>query len=117
MIQKILVTNVASSKNRFNIFCLHLSNIDDSNTIIPAGGDRGPERRLNHFIFTEQDVVDLLKHLDVKKATRPDYISQVMLKKAGQTIIPSLTNLLNFSLSTSQIPLSWKMAKVTTVFF
>ena len=48
------------------------------------------------------DVHDLLKALDTSKATGPDGISPKLLHEAGITIVPSLTKLINLSLSKAE---------------
>ena len=99
----------------FNNFFLAHSNIDDRNIPIP---DSTPlaENRLESFKISKQNIADLINSLDIGKATGPDRISHVMLKKAGDAITPSLCRLFNLSLEKSKFPKSWKKAHVTPLF-
>jgi hypothetical protein len=95
----------------FNNFFLSHSNIDDSNARLPDD-DLLPDVTLDNVTATEQEVSDLIHSLDVSKATGHDGISAKLLKRAGQSIVPSLTNIINLCLSQSEIPNEWKKAEV-----
>ena len=99
----------------FNQFFLTHSTIDDTNVPIPAHTPH-TNARLSSVKITEADVTDLLKDLDISKATGPDRISHVMLKNSGPVIAPSLTKLFNLSLTKCQFPTSWKKAHVIPLF-
>jgi hypothetical protein len=71
---------------------------------------------LETIIATEQDVFDQLKALDISKATGPDGISPKLLFEAGHSIVPSLTRLINLSLSSKAVPKKWKEANVLPLF-
>ena len=99
----------------FNKFFLTHSNVDDNG--IPDPDDTTMvNEKLSNLDILEEDVSDLLKTLDVNKATGPDYISQKMLKMAGDTIVPSLTKLFNLSLRLAKYPAQWKKANVVPIF-
>ena len=51
---------------------------------------------------------NLLKCIDTPKATGLDGISPKLLHEAGAIIVPSLTQLINLSLSTRKVPKSLK---------
>ena len=70
------------------------------------------DSRLDSIVLSEKEVLDILKVIDTSKATGPDKISPRMLKEAGMSIVPSLTRLLNMSLSQSKFPSQWKKANV-----
>ena len=57
--------------------------------------------------------MDILKSLDISKATGPDEISTRLLKEAAPSIYKPLTKLFNLSLSQKQFPSIWKEAHVT----
>ena len=61
---------------------------------------------------SEQEVYELLISLDPQKATGPDGISPKLLKLAGWSVVPSLTKLINLSLSLGIVPQLWKQANV-----
>ena len=64
----------------------------------------------NPVFWLEIDFEDLLKSLDITKATGSDQISQVMLKSSGDVIAPVLSRLVNLSLSSDAFPRSRKQA-------
>ena len=86
----------------FNNFFLSHSNIDLTNAQLPA--DQNFPTTFNKITATVNDVHDLLKALDTSKATGPDGISPKLLHEAGITIVPSLTKLINLSLSKDEVP-------------
>ena len=110
-----LISDDKEKAEAFNSFFLKHSDIDDSNAGTPDGTPT-TDNRLVSLRITEQDVTDLINTLDVGKAVGPDRISHMMLKKAGQAIIPPLTRLFNLSLSKSTFPTAWKKANVTPLF-
>ena len=87
-----LISDDTAKAEAFNTFFLDQTKVDDSFTTIP---DKIPH--VNHslatIVISEQNVSDLLKCIDDKKATGPELISQAMLKMAGNSIVPSLTKL------------------------
>ena len=99
----------------FNEFFLSHSNIDESRATLP-NDDQDLESNLVTILATEQDVQDLLKCIDVSKATGPDGISPKLLHEAGASIVPSLTRLINMSLSSGKVPDDWKIANVIPLF-
>ena len=54
--------------------------------------------------------------MDASKATGPDGIAPRLLREAGQSIVPSLTRLINLSLTLAKVPKSWKTANVIPLF-
>ena len=71
------------------------------------------------FMFAKIDYATVLTHLsslDVGKSTGPDQLSSRFLKEvAGEVIVP-LTNLFNYSLQHTVVPLAWKRSHITPVF-
>ena len=110
-----LITDDEEKAQAFNSHFIKFSTIDDDNLPIPDDAVRSA-RTLHDITIVEQDIIDLLKGLDLKKASGPDQISQVMLKAAGATIAPSLTKLFNLSLRTCLFPELWKKANVVPLF-
>ena len=99
----------------FNSFFLHHSDIDTSNAQLPSNSNL-PECALTNINVTENDVTDLLKDIDVSKATGPDGISPRLLKEAGSAISKPLSKLFNLSLETKTVPDIWKRANVITIY-
>ena len=69
----------------------------------------------DHLFCTTQEIVQLIKGLDVSKANGPDGISARMLKATSESIAPSLTNLFNLSIAKGHFPKPWKAARVVPV--
>ena len=109
------VTDNKSKADLFNSFFLSHSNIDASNAELPGNDDINPAVVLDRIVATESDVKDLIKSIDPSKATGPDGISPRLLKEAGDAIVPSLTRLINLSLSCAKVPDSWKRANVIPI--
>ena len=109
------ITDNKEKAEKFNEFFSTYSNIDTSAATLPAYTDH-IEHSLSQIHITERDISDLIKNIDVSKATGPDLISPRMLKQAGDAIVPSLTKLFNLSLQIGRFPNSWKLAHVTPLF-
>ena len=101
-------TNIDKA-NAFNNFFLNNASLDCKNASLPDNVSTTTRPTLSKVTATEQDVKDILKSLDVNKATEPDGISPKMLQEAGETIAKPLTRLINMSLSTTQFPETWKL--------
>ena len=109
-----LVCEDKAKAEAFNDFFLQSSTVDDSQAPVPDNTCHA-DRTLGEINLTPKDIEDLLKTLDITKASGPDQISQVMIKRAGEAIVPSLTRLFNLSLSKGIFPFSWKRANVIPI--
>ena len=98
----------------FNKYFLSHSDIDLTDASLPEV-ENFPEN-LSTVYATENEVLDLIKSIDSSKATGPDGLSPRLLHEANISIVPSLTRLLNLSLSTSKVPRQWKHANVIPLF-
>ena len=72
--------------------------------------------KLSKIAANQQDVIDVLKSIDMNKATEPDEISPKMLHEAGAAIAPSLTRLINLSLSCYTFLDPWKLANAMPLY-
>jgi len=63
----------------------------------------------------EEEVLNLLKTLDVHKAVGLDLISARLLRKTAPAISHSLTSLFNYSLQSGCVASEWKIARVTPI--
>ena len=99
----------------FKSFFRHHSDIETSNAQLPSNSNL-PECALTNINVTENDVIDLLKDIDVTKATGPDGISPRLLKEAGSAISEPLSKLFNLSLKTKTVPDIWKRANVIPIY-
>ena len=66
--------------------------------------------------ITNNEAFDLIKSINVTKATGPDGISPKLLHEAGYAIVPSLTRLFNLSITSNKFPNIWKEANVLPLF-
>ena len=73
---------------------------------------------ISSFSLTETNVGvvhRLIKSLALNKATGLDGISSRLLREAADIVVPSLTNIINFSIRSGVFPDKWKVAKVLPV--
>ena len=79
---------------------------------------------INHFIDEDLATLDIsivdvrliLSSLDTNKATGPDNISATFLKECASEIAPSLTALINLSITSGTVPDCWKLANICPVY-
>ena len=109
------VTDNKEKADIFNTFFTGHSTLDTSGATLPDF-DFVTNERLAEIVASEQEVRDQLQSLKTNKATGHDGIGPRMLKEAGMSIVPSLTSLINLSLSTSKVPLEWKKAQVIPIY-
>ena len=95
----------------FNNFFLNNAFLNCNNATLPRSVPLRTER-ITNIVATEQDVLDIIKSINVNKATGPDGVSPTMLREAGLSIVKPLTKLINLSLRTAIFPDSWKLAHV-----
>ena len=62
------------------------------------------------------EVKYVLLSLDPGKATGPDGISNIIIRKCASELTSPLCDLFNASLSSSTVPFSWKHANVCDVY-
>lgn len=110
-----IVTSSRDKAEAFNAFFLSHSSIDETGARLPNDAHQ-IATTLDKVTVSEQEVIDLLKGLDARKATGPDGISPRLLKEAAPAIAPSLARLFNLSLSTGKVPQGWKQANVIPIF-
>jgi endonuclease/exonuclease/phosphatase family metal-dependent hydrolase len=68
-----------------------------------------------HFLFHDSDLLEIIKHLNVKKASGPDDISNRVLKNLPITTIKLLTKIFNACMKISYFPLVWKIGKIIPI--
>ena len=81
----------------------------------PTTPDLPTGLQLREITFSEEEVFNRLRNLDIFKSNGPDGIPARLLKECCQEIAPSLCTLFNLSLQTGRIPSEWKSADVTPV--
>ena len=66
------------------------------------------DAHLSDIILTPNEVTKELKNLNASKAPGPDNIPTLILKECAHELSPSITDLVNDSLSTGEVPTNWK---------
>ena len=69
----------------------------------------------DELLCTVEEVQSLLGSLDTTKATGPDGVSAIMLKRTAPSIAPAVTKLFNLSLRSGQVPTDWKKSSVVPI--
>jgi len=100
---------------KFNSTFLQFSSIDTADASIPEV-IFATDSRLSSIIVEVEETMDIIRSLNINKASGPDGISCRMLKETAYSIAPSLTRLIQLSLSTNEFPECWKEANVLPIF-
>ena len=108
------VTDSSEKANIFNSFFLSHCKLNTSQAQLPAFNAK-TDHNFSNIVISEQEVLDQIKCLDIKKASGHDGISSRMIKEAGYTIVGSLTKLFNMSLENGKFPDNWKKANVIPI--
>jgi hypothetical protein len=98
----------------FNDFFMSQSQVDD-NLNDPLPQVKHETSELTHINLTENEVKEILKNLNPKKAIGPDSVSNKILIESRPVITPSLTYLFNRCLANERFPLIWKTAHVSPI--
>lgn len=106
-----LVNDDKSKAGILNDLFLQYSRINTDNAHLPPP-EPLTDTSLETVSLAEEEVLALLKTINISKATGPDKISPRMLKEAAPSIASSLTRLFNMSLTSCTFPAIWKRANV-----
>jgi endonuclease/exonuclease/phosphatase family metal-dependent hydrolase len=82
------------------------------------GNDVRPDASRGHpyeFKFTDSEVWSIVRHLNIKKASGPDNISNQVLRNLPNSTVRLLTSVFNACLDISYFPSSWKEAKIVPI--
>ena len=108
MIDNQLVTNFKDKANYFNSFfskqCTPLEN--DSN--IPESQNYSTNKRITHVNFSDEDIVKIIRGLDISKAHGHDDISVRMVKICDSAISKPLALIFKNCFDSSTFPDCWK---------
>ena len=102
----------------FNDFFCNQSDLDDTNILTPNTFLR-QQGSLGHIVITENEVEDILKILDISKASGPDAVSPRLLKEATQILKSPFVDFLiyllelEYFLLIGNVPFSKKIPQVT----
>ena len=98
-----------------NNFFVAQTKLDETQATLPPDITL-PEHSLNLLSTSPFEVETMLKSLQLGKATGPDAINNRVLKELAKPLSFPLSDLFNFSLTASKVPLIWKEANVTPIF-
>jgi hypothetical protein len=74
------------------------------------------DNRFEHIVTTKEEVLKILKGLDIGKATGPDGISNRLLKETALAIAEPLSMLFNKSFDMGKVPIVWKEANLSPIY-
>ena len=101
--------------NLLNAYFKTQSDLNDANKEIPHINITN-HNRLSTLETTPDEVKSIIDTLKTGKAAGPDNINTYILKTCARELSYPLSNLFNFTFSTSKVPKIWKQANVTPVF-
>ena len=67
------------------------------------------------LLFTEEEVYNMLRTLDVSKSNGHDNISARILKETALSMTSIVTQLFNISIKLGELPDEWKVARVSPI--
>ena len=111
----IVFSSSESKCQLFNDHFLEKSKLPDQKPSLPQFTPL-TNNTFEYMQVTENEVLKVLKNLNVAKANGPDGISNTHLKSTADSIASPLCKLFNRSLATGQFPDEWKEANVSPVF-
>ena len=109
---------LTSSSDKASIFASNFaknSTLDDSGHPLPVFPSR-TDQQLTFFKVTVKDVSKIIKNLQTGKATGPDNIPVVVLKRISPELSPILAKLFNRCIRAGCFPTSWKFSVVCPVY-
>ena len=114
------ITSKSTIVEKFNIFFTNtvskLLESVQSTTILGLSDEMFTNESFVLQPVSQNFIFKHLKDLKVKKATGLDGISARFLKDGTSVIAPTVTFLVNLSLSTGIVPCDWKMARVVPLY-
>ena len=96
-----------------DFFCKQFTQASTYST--PIDFDRNHDNDFNNETFHFDEVVDILRKLDASKATGPDNIDGIVLKKCHKSLAYPLVLIFNKVFDEGSIPTEWKNANVVPV--
>ena len=108
------VTDAADKAKMFNDYFHSVFSTPKTGIALPAVSVKS-DNMLANIAFSEIDVINVLKGLDVNKGSGPDDIPLKVLRECADELAPSLTTLFNLSMSTCTLPEVWKYSNVVPI--
>ena len=72
--------------------------------------------RTSSIVISNRTALEKINKLKISKATGPDGISPKLLKLAGNTLVPALVDVYNYSIIRSVVFSPWKTARLSPIF-
>ena len=83
---------------------------------IPELPMRNKDKFLKSIVITREDIETKLKNLNPNKATGPDKIPPLILKKLAHELSFPLHTIFNKSISENHVPSKWRMSDISGIF-
>ncbi|XP_053405093.1 uncharacterized protein LOC128558875 [Mercenaria mercenaria] len=109
-------TSDAEKTDLLNTYFANQAQLNDDGKTPPYPTVPPIERQLSSVTLIQNEVKDVLRNLQIGKASGPDGISNRILCEASRQLSGPLCSLFNYSLHSANVPLSWKDANVFPVF-
>ena len=100
----------------FNEYFVLQSELPVANAIPPAIQPYKTQRFLSNIIATEEQVLELMKGVDISKVCGYDGVGNKIIKLCSEGFHVYFTHFINLSLSLGQYPSEWKLANVIPLF-
>ena len=80
--------------------------------------DSGPieDGGLGEIEISNEEVREMLRELDVRKASGPDGVSSWILKECGDQLASKIRKLIMYSIQEGKVPKDWKRADIVPIF-
>ena len=80
----------------------------------PIDGKKAPD--MEEIIVERQEILDMLKKLDVRKSMGSDGVNGWILKECADQMVEPIFRLIMFSLYTGELPVEWKSANIVPIY-
>lgn len=108
-----VITDDQAKAEVFNDYFVNQTYLNDTDKRLPTINESN--NLIENIHITPKDIEDILLSLNTSKASGPDYIHPLLLKKSADILCYPLCNYFNLLLENSKFPSSWKLANVTPV--
>jgi len=109
-----LVTEKLDIAREFNEYFSSVFTVEQAGLPDPVVVYRGDEPLVD-AVFTEEEVLEKLAHLDPNKAPGPDGFLPKVMRSVASGLAPHLCRVFKMSLESSEVPLDWRSADVSPI--
>lgn len=111
-----LVSDPKTKAEIFNEYFASQAMVDDTNVSLPEVVDSRERDQFSMVETTKQEVLYLMKNVDISKACGHDAIGNKIIKDCSFGLAESFTRLINLSFARGEFPLEWKKANVIPLY-